>query len=197
MLKMILQFTKSLFTIIIIVAILQFTGLWGSVATTLQTAILKTGLLNADAEVISNELTNFDYDFSITKLGGEIVTFNQFKGKVVFLNLWATWCGPCKAEMPGIQSLANKLKEHDIDFVVLSVDKAPAEIKVKSYIDKNQFTFPVYLKGQYVPELLQVPSIPTTFILNREGKIIFKEVGFRNYDTKKMMNFLINQSQQK
>jgi thiol-disulfide isomerase/thioredoxin len=127
---------------------------------------------------------------------GNPISAEKLKGKVVFLNLWATWCGPCKAEMPSIDNLYQKLKEYPIEFVILSVDKANAQSKIETYLSKNNYSFPVYMLQGVAPELLQVPSIPTTYVINKEGKVVLKEIGARNYDTKKMANSLIELSTQ-
>jgi len=178
---------------LILIGFLQVTGLWGSASAGAQMLVLKTGVLNVDAEAEKSPAP-FDYNFTIKDLKGNKVSFDQYKGKVVFINLWATWCGPCKAEMPGIQSLSEKLKDEPIEFVMLSVDKEAALPKVTSYLEKNQYTFPVFMPHGYVPDQLQVPSIPTTFIISKEGKIVLKEVGTRNYDTRKMVKFLVDQT---
>jgi thiol-disulfide isomerase/thioredoxin len=191
--KKIFQFIKPLILTLILIGFLQITGLWGSASATAQLLVLKTGILNADAEADKTPAT-FDYNFTIKDLQGNTVSFDQYKGKVVFINLWATWCGPCKAEMPGIQSLAEKLKNEPVEFVMLSVDKEVALPKVTTYLEKNEYTFPVFMSQGYLPGQLRVPSIPTTFIVSKEGKILMKEVGTRNYNTKKMVNFLINQT---
>jgi len=187
------QFIKPIVLTLILIGFLQITGLWGSLSASAQMLVLKTGILNAEAEAEKSP-ANFDYNFTIKDLQGNAVSFDQYKGKVVFINLWATWCGPCKAEMPGIQNLAEKLKNEPIAFVMLSVDKEVALPKVAAYLEKNQYTFPVYMRQGDLTEQLQVPSIPTTVIVSKDGKILMKEVGTRNYNTKKMVNFLIDQT---
>ena len=191
--KKIIRFIKPLVLTLILIGFLQITGLWGSASATAQMLVMKTGILNADAEAEKSP-ASFDYNFTIKDLRGNTFSFDQYKGKVVFINLWATWCGPCKAEMPGIQSLAEKLKDEPIEFVMLSVDREVALPKVTAFLEKNAYTFPVFMPQGYLPEQLQVPSIPTTFIVSKEGKILVKELGTRNYNTKKMANFLINQT---
>jgi len=191
--KKIFQFFKPIALTLILVGFLQITGLWGSASAGAQMLVMKTGVLNASAEAKESP-ADFDYNFSIKDLKGNRISFDQYKGKVIFINLWATWCGPCKAEMPGIQNLSEKLKGQPIAFVMLSVDKEASLPKVTNYLENNQFTFPVFMPHGYLPEEMQVPSIPTTFVISKEGKILMKEVGTRNYDTKKMVNFLIDQT---
>lgn len=188
-----LQFIKPIVLTIILIGFLQITGLWSSASAMAQLLVIKSGILNVHVEE-SKEAANFDYAFTIKDLSGNEVPFEAYKGKVLFINLWATWCGPCRAEMPGIQRLSEKLKDEEVEFVMLSVDKEAALPKVKDYLENNQFTFPVYMPLAYLPGQFQVPSIPTTFIVSKQGKIIMKEVGTRNYDTKKMVNFLKEQA---
>jgi thiol-disulfide isomerase/thioredoxin len=188
-----LHFIKPIALTLLVIGFLQLTGLWGRASATTQMLVMKTGILNVDAEE-NNAPSDFDYSFTIKDLAGNKISVDQYKGKVLFLNMWATWCGPCKAEMPGIQSLSDKLKGHNIEFLMLSVDKDAALPKVKSYLENNQYTFPVFMPTGNLPEELQVPSIPTTFVISKEGKILMKEVGTRNYDTHKMVKFLKDQS---
>jgi thiol-disulfide isomerase/thioredoxin len=193
--KEVFSFLKPIVSALIIIGLLQVTGLWSSASSFAQSLVLKTGALNADSE-LKKPIANFDYQFDMLDVRGNPISAEMLKGKVVFLNLWATWCGPCKAEMPGIDNLYQKLKEYPIEFVMLSVDKANAQSKIESYLLKNNYSFPVYMLQGAAPDLLQVPSIPTTYIINKEGKVVLKEIGARNYDTKKMANSLIELSAQ-
>ncbi len=191
--KLFFQSTKAIVTVLLLVGFLQLTGLWEGASVSAQKLALKTGLLNADGETKKAPLV-FDYNFTIKDLKGNKVAFDQYKGKVVFINLWATWCGPCKAEMPGIQELVSSLKGKPIEFVMLSLDKDAMLPKVISYIEKNQYTFPVFMPHEFLPDQLQVASIPTTIIVSKDGKIVVREVGAKNYNNQKMIDFLIDQS---
>jgi len=133
---------------------------------------------------------DFNYNFTLKTLEGEKIVFESLKGKVVFLNLWATWCGPCRDEMPGIHKLYEKTKADDIAFVMLSIDKDGDQNKVLSYIKKNNFSFPVYMPSGNLSTQLNVPSIPTTFIISKEGKIALQKIGSTNYDTEKYRKLL-------
>jgi len=191
--KKVFQFFKPVIITLLVIGLLQITGLWGNASAAAQMLVLKTGILNANPGE-NKTPSSFDYNFDMKDLNGTRVSFDHYKGKVIFVNLWATWCGPCKAEMPGIQSLSEKLKDKPVEFVMLSVDKESSISKVKSYLENNQYTFPVFMPYGYLPELLQVPSIPTTFVIGKDGKVLMKETGTRNYDTNKMINFLIEQT---
>ncbi|HNV28561.1 MAG TPA: TlpA disulfide reductase family protein [Cyclobacteriaceae bacterium] len=185
---------KTGLTAVIIIGLLKVTGLMGDVSYLTQTVAMKAGVLDVSPVSETKAEPKFDYAFTIKDLNGNKLSFEKYKGKVVFLNLWATWCGPCKAEMPGIHNLYVKMKGEPIEFVMLSIDKDKAISKVESYVKNNSYTFPVFMPSGYLAEQLQVPSIPTTFVISKEGLIVMKEVGTRNYDTKKMMEFLKKQA---
>jgi thiol-disulfide isomerase/thioredoxin len=180
-----------------IIAIMYITGLHTEVAAFAQRAVLSTGLMTADTDMESDRKDVIDYNFKIKSMDGEVVELSQFKNKVIFINLWATWCPPCRAEMPSIQSLYDKMKDNeDIVFVMLSLDKAGSEGKINKFIDKKSFDFPVYLPATEVPNVLRSPSIPTTFVVAKNGKIVSKKVGMAKYDTKSFENFLMKQTEE-
>lgn len=132
----------------------------------------------------------FNYSFTVKGLEGNRVDFTTYKDKVIFLNLWATWCGPCRVEMPSIQKLYEKTQSEDIVFVMLALDKDGEEPKIRNYIEKNNFTFPVVMPSGGLSAQLNVPTIPTTFIISKEGKIVHQKIGTTNYDTEKYRKML-------
>jgi thiol-disulfide isomerase/thioredoxin len=171
-----------------IIFALKITGLLSDFTYASQSAAIQTGLLDATTD--KKDPIAFDFRFEVKDLQGNKFQFDQFKGKVIFLNLWATWCGPCKAEMPTIQSLYSAIPKDSVIFVMLSLDKDLQQPKVIKYITDKQYTFPVYMPSGYLTEQLNVPSIPTTFVINKQGKIVTKEVGTTNFDTPKFRKFL-------
>ncbi|WP_241499029.1 TlpA family protein disulfide reductase [Rufibacter ruber] len=128
--------------------------------------------------------------FEMKDVEGRVVSFESLRGKVIFLNIWATWCPPCIAEMPNIQSLYEKVGSEEIAFVMLSVDRKGLD-KVKKFIARKGFTFPVYLPISQIPEEFNSPSIPSTYIISPEGKIVAQQSGMAEYDTPEMRNFLL------
>jgi thiol-disulfide isomerase/thioredoxin len=132
----------------------------------------------------------FDFDFQLHDLNGNPVDFKTFKGKVVFLNLWATWCGPCRSEMPSIQKLYNESDQSKIAFVMLSLDENKFVGKVKKYVEEKQFNFPVYMQSGRLTSQLNVDVIPTTFVIDKNGSIAVKEIGMKNYNTAKFKRFI-------
>ncbi len=189
MLVKVFNWFKPLIAAFILLALLQVTGLLSSVSYYSQSAILATGVLDASGKPIKKG-EPFDFNFSIKNSAGERFSFEQYKGKVVFLNLWATWCGPCRVEMPTIQSLYEEMDTTGIAFVILSIDRDSDKPKIDAYIAKHKYTFPVYQPSGALTSQLDIPSIPTTFIINKEGNIVAKEVGAKNFDNAKFKKLL-------
>jgi len=126
-------------------------------------------------------------DFTLKQLGGEDVSLSSFRGKVVFLNFWATWCPPCRAEMPSMQSLYESLGNES--FEILAVDLQESERTVQDYIDEFGFTYPVLLdtRGQ-VGATYGARSIPTTFLIDADGNAIGFLVGSRTWEGPEVMS---------
>jgi peroxiredoxin len=133
-------------------------------------------------------------DFSLKDLDGKEVEIKQFKGKVVFLNFWATWCGPCKEEMPGLEVLHKQFKEKNFVLLTISVDYEGIK-PVQEFMTKQKYTFPVLLdsKGETL-DLFEVKGIPTTFLIDKKGKMVGKAIGPRDWksvDIVSLINLLI------
>ncbi|NOT76482.1 MAG: TlpA family protein disulfide reductase [Cyclobacteriaceae bacterium] len=185
----ILSFFKPFALVFLIIALLQATGLLSTVSYAGQWAILQTGLKDASDEV-SDADEKFDYEFTIKDMEGNKIDFSKFRNKVLFINVWATWCGPCRAEMASIQKLYDKINKDKVTFIMLSMDRDSDKGKIVSYLKGKGFTFGAYQPSGYLPKQLQVPSIPTTFIISKAGNIVRKEVGSMRYDTSKFQKFL-------
>ena len=111
------------------------------------------------------------------------VDLSGFKGKVVFINNWASWCPPCIAEMPSIQELKNKLKVEDIVFVMVSFDEN--HDKAMAFMKKKGYDFDIYYPGNKYP--YSTESIPTTFVLDKSGKVVIERTGITNYVSDNMI----------
>jgi len=185
-----LNFIKPILAAVVIVMILKMTGAMSGVSYFTNSALLKTGIMDATPGDKADRVESFDYNFNIKTLTGKPIDFTQFRGKVVLINLWATWCGPCRAEMPSIQKLYDQIDQEKIKFVILSLDKDEDLPKIRKYVEKYDYTFPVYQPKGFLPSQLSVPSIPTTFIIDPNGTIVSKKVGSTNFNTGKFKNYL-------
>ena len=115
-------------------------------------------------------------DFKLKDLNGKELSLSDLKGKKVFLNFWATWCPPCKAEMPEIEKLYQETK--DSDLVIVSIEIGEPLGTVKSFIDTNKYNFKVLLDpDQSVAAKYNIASIPTSYFIDEDGNIISKKMG--------------------
>ncbi|WP_044238290.1 TlpA family protein disulfide reductase [Flexithrix dorotheae] len=183
----------------IIVGIFAFiflTGIQSEVAGFLQRAVLETGIHNGHEEIPVAEQSSASYNFRLADLEGNELSLEELKGKIVFMNFWATWCPPCIAEMPSIQELYDNTADSNIIFLMISTDED--ETKIRKFIEKKGYTFPVYRPASVRPEVYSSNSIPTTFVISLDGKIVYKNVGIANYNSdsfKKLLSNLTKESQ--
>ncbi len=159
---------------------LYASGLHTTVFGGIQNLFLKTGFLSPSM-LAENEQQPASYALPLTDMEGNAVAMETLKGKVIFLNFWATWCPPCIAEMPEIAALHASVSEADVAFVMVSVDKD--EAKLKAFLAKKKYAFPVYRLSGRIPEPYQAQSIPTTYVISPKGKIVVEKVGMGSYNT--------------
>lgn len=173
-----------------VIAILYFTGLYTVVIGKMQQTVLLTGLFRPEINIPINEQQTANYNFSLSNFNNELLNFEELKGKTIFLNFWASWCPPCRAEMPTIENLYEKTKNNKgLVFVLVSLDSDTA--KARNFIKDEKFTFPVYFLNGYLPSMYNTGTIPSTFVISKEGKVVAKEVGMADYNTAKFIKFLI------
>ncbi len=119
-------------------------------------------------------------DFVVQDLKGQAARLSQHRGKVVFLNLWTTWCPPCREEMPAMQRLAKKLEGEG--FVMLALSEDDEATKVKAFVDEMNIEFPVLIDPTgAVGRQYGITGYPETFIINREGKQVARYIGPRDW----------------
>ncbi len=123
-------------------------------------------------------------------LNGEKVQLNALKGKIVFLNFWASWCGPCKEEMPSVEALYQRYKERDFVFLTISVDYEGSE-PVRKFIERHRYRFPVLLdpKGETL-DLFEISKIPSTLIFDKRGKMVGRVIGPRNWSSPEVFSLI-------
>ncbi len=127
-------------------------------------------------------------DFELRDLNGKKVSLSSQKGKVVFLNFWATWCPPCRAEMPAMQRLQARFKDKGL--VILAVNLQEDVRTVRKYVTANKLTFPVLLDTDgRVGAIYGARNIPTTYLVGRDGSVLAGVIGGLEWDSKEYLAF--------
>lgn len=150
--------------------------------------VISTGLFNAEIKKENKEKTTAP-PFLLTYSEGNTLTTANLKGKVVFINFWASWCPPCRAEMPSLNQLYLNLRE-DKNYVFLFVNEDEDKSKGIDYIEKHDLSIPFYSIAGEISSVIYNGTLPTTVVLDKEGKIVLKHLGIGRYDTDEFMQQL-------
>jgi len=184
--------SNIIFGLIIILLLVPTSRVW------IQQGLMKVGLFKpkleqpaevpaAAAETTTEDKAPVTAVFSDDE--GKPVDILDLKGKVVFLNFWATWCPPCKAEMPSIQNLVKKFKGND-KVVFMLVEIEHEKEKAHTFLKENKLSLPIYYPESEIPSEWLGQSIPTTIILDKDGRIAARHEGMADYDRKEVFEFI-------
>jgi peroxiredoxin len=125
-------------------------------------------------------------DFSLPLLNGGTARLSAYKGTVVLLNFWATWCPPCRAEMPSMEIFYQRFKDQGLE--ILAVNGGEDNTTVQQFLQNNRYSFPILMDTKNeITGRYEIKAIPTTFILDREGKVIVMIVGSLRWDNPKII----------
>lgn len=180
--------------IAMVAGLLYITGLHTEVIGAMQRVVLWTGLFDAEHSVVQVAEGPFlgadGYRFAMTDRHGERISLAEMRGKVLFVNVWATWCPPCIAEMPTIQALYDKVGGREqIRFVMLSQDQD--HHKARQFMRNKNFTVPYYFPASRLPAALQSSYIPATYVISKEGQVVYRREGIADYSSEDFRDWLI------
>ena len=130
--------------------------------------------------------------FTLPGLDGRMVSLADYKGKTVLLNIWATWCPPCVAEMPSMEKLYQELKNEDFEILAVSIDVTGSN-EVAPFMKKHRLSFPALIDTQgTIKDLYQTTGVPESFIIDKDGIIAEKIIGPREWATPDVINYFRN-----
>lgn len=132
-------------------------------------------------------LSEEDRSFLFEDLAGKSYELGDFEGEVILLNFWATWCPPCRAEMPSIQKLYD---EYGDKIAIILVSSEEKEV-IETYLQEQSYNLPVYIQRTALPPSFPVRSIPTTFLINKEGQILLEKKGAANWNSEAFRQQLV------
>ena len=149
--------------------------------------IMKIGFLQPGVE--KSVPLQMSPDMHLKSFEGQSVKLSALKGKLVFLNFWATWCPPCLAEMPAINELYNEFtSDPNVVFLMIDADNDPA--KSKRFFEKNGYRSPLYFLTAVPPAELYAGTLPTTVVISKSGEIVFREKGAADYASRSFKDFI-------
>ena len=156
-------------------------------AATIMSATLPTPQIDTTDSV--EKLPIADFKLKVKDLDGNIINMEAYRGKVIFLNFWATWCMPCVAELPSINKLYKEFKGGNIAFLLISNEQIE---KVKRYHERKGYEVPFHIidADGIIPKQYYSRSIPTTFIINKEGRIVKATSGAEDWDDNEFVETL-------
>lgn len=175
--------------LIVVIVLLWVTGWHRPVIAGIQRAVLATGIVQPKV-ALDDHVEGDAVDMKLVDELGRPIRLSEFRDEVVFVNFWATWCPPCRAEMPGIQNLYEDMDERGVAFVMIATDR-DFDLAIR-YKKENEYTFPIYRLGGGIPQELYGSSIPRTYVLGSDGRVRMAHEGMAKYDTKKFRDFLMD-----
>jgi len=151
--------------------------------------LMGIGFFKPDTNMAKKELEAGLSGVLFKDASGKVVDLGALKGKVVFLNFWAAWCPPCLAEMPSINKLYEQFKD-DKNVVFIFVDADSDLPKAREFMERRKYQLPIYAVASEIPDQLFKGSLPTTVVLDKQGRISYNESGAANYGDNKFIAFM-------
>lgn len=162
---------------------------WRAAAATLTLVAVTATDCNAqvaDAPTLQS-FGEVDYAWPLLTLRGEPLTLGAFRGRVLVVNYWATWCEPCVAELRSMQALRSALPDTGVVFVLVAPQRPEP---VQAFVRRRGLSLPVYLEGAPVPPVFGFEAVPTTWIIDRRGTIVLRHRGAARWDLPATIAFL-------
>ena len=157
-------------------------------------ALIVVSLVQDDSSLESVKMSSIGEgipapDFTFPGLDGKNTSLSDYKGKVVLVNIWATWCSPCVEEMPSMQKLYNEFNGKNFEILAVSIDAAGVDA-VAPFMKKHKLSFPALMdpKGT-IKSMYRVTGIPESFIIDKQGVLVGKIIGPKDWATQEVFGF--------
>ncbi len=154
---------------------------------TLVACVLVTRARAQSALAVGDTLGRADFSWAMLSLTGERVTLEAFRGRVIVINSWATWCEPCVAELRTLAALRVAIPDTALAFVLIAPQQLPP---VQSFVTRRALRLPVFLELSPAPAVFGFAAVPTTWIVDRTGRIVLRRRGAMRWDTPAMQQFV-------
>jgi thiol-disulfide isomerase/thioredoxin len=180
---------KNIFNLVLIIICLLIVFVPSAKTMALE-GLMKAGFFSPDTSDNSTSQPLKDLsNIKFKDINGTVVDLGDLKGKIIFLNFWATWCPPCIAEMRGLNKLYEKFR-NDQGVVFIFADADGDLTKAQKFMNRKKFSLPVYAIASEVPEVLFRGSLPSTVVFDKQGRISYNEAGAANYGNQKFIEFI-------
>ena len=148
-------------------------GVW---STAIASALLLL-ILSPSPTASAGSMPKHAPEWTLQDLDGKVVKSSDYKGKVLIVNFWATWCGPCKAEIPDLIEFQKQYAAQGVVLLGVSIDEAPAKT-VKAFVNKAHINYPVVMSSPQMDKAFGgIEAVPTTIVINRQGAVVASHVG--------------------
>lgn len=128
-----------------------------------------------------------DYEWVLRDLDGEVFPLERYRGRPLVLNVWATWCAPCVAELASLERLATSMEGSGIEFLIVSPEPVA---RVGSFLRRYGYTIPAAVEDQRMPASFELRALPTTYVLDASGRIVLQHRGAAEWDRPEVRRFL-------
>jgi len=186
------SFRRSMIELVVIAVValtLYLTGYHTQVIGTVQRAFLATGLITPSLSIDYDEMPEAGTEFYFADKDQRTQSLAEHRGNVVFLNVWASWCPPCIAEMPSIANLYSEYRDRDgFSFILVSMDEDFSE--AERFMESRDLDLPIYHYRGRDRDIFQSDLLPTTYVITPDGKIALEKKGMAKYDTRSFKQFL-------
>ncbi|MEM7416648.1 MAG: TlpA disulfide reductase family protein [Gemmatimonadota bacterium] len=128
-----------------------------------------------------------DFEWAIRPLDGDAFPLEELRGRVLFINLWASWCTPCVREMASIEGLRNRLSDTEVEFLIVAADR---ERDVRRYLRRYTYDLPIYMEVSRIPDAFGMRGLPTSWLVDEDGRIVLLRHGEAVWDTDEVEAFV-------